>query len=129
MANEFEKILGDIGHGFKVVFEDGKTIAEKLPEYIKVADEVAADAPTVVADVTALGVAVESAALPFETLVGAIEANGANAGADLVLVESVYKNLPAAWADVKAKFTALAITLGADEKAIAAIFTPVPPTA
>lgn len=122
MANEFEKVFEDIGHGIKVAFEDGKTLAEKLPEYLKVADEVAEDAPAVVSEVTELAIAVESAALPLEALAGAIEANGVNVGADLTLVEADYKNFPAAWANVKTKFTALLTTLGADEKAIAAIF-------
>lgn len=122
----FTKVLGSIGHFFKTIFDDGKTLVEKLPTYIKVADDVAADAPTVVDDVTALAVAVEEAALPLETLAAAIAANGTNIGADITLAEAEYKNFPAAYANVKAKFTALLTTLGADEKTIAALFTAPP---
>lgn len=123
--NEFEKVAEEIGHGIKVVFTDGKTIVEKLPQYIKVAEDVAGDSPTVVKDVTAVVAAVSGGAAVFDSLVAAVGGLGANPEADIAVVTALAADLPKVgtyWANVKSSVTTLLQTLGADEKTIAAVF-------
>jgi hypothetical protein len=125
VANEVDKIFEDIGHGIETVFADGKTIAEKLPEYIQVADEAVVDAPTVVKDVTAVVAAVSGGSAIFDALVLAVEGFGTNPTADIAVLGTIVADAPKIgtyWAGVKNAVETLLTTLGADEKQIAAIF-------
>jgi hypothetical protein len=132
MANAFEKVFEEIGHGIKVVFTDGKTIVQKLPEYIQVAEFAVEDAPTVVADVTAVVAALSGGAALFDSLVAAIESLGSNPAADIAVVTAILADAPKVgsyWTGVKNSVTTLLTTLGADEKQIAAVFAAPAPIA
>jgi len=127
MSNEFVKIVDAVGHGFEVVFDDGKTIAEKLPQYIDVTEDAVEDAPTIVKDVTGVVTALSGGAAVFDALVIAIEGFGTNAAADVAAVQAIATDAPkigSYWSGVKSSIETLLTTLGADEKQIAAIFAP-----
>lgn len=123
--NEVEKIFKAIGHGFVVVFADGKSIGEKIPEYVEVAECALEDAPTIVKDVTDVVTAATGGAALFEALVAAVGGFGGNAAADLAVVTALAADAPKIgtyWVNLKDALTKLLQTLGADEKQIAAIF-------
>lgn len=127
MANAVGEFFEKIGHGIAVVFEDGKTIEQKIVEVVKVAEDAVEDAPLIVADVAALSAAVAGGKALEATLMAVLSQLGTNAVSDISLLSQIVAQLPnykTYLATVEASFVKLLTDLKVDEKQIAAIFAP-----
>lgn len=124
-SNPVLSVIEHIGHGIHVAETDITHVVAKLPQYITAAEIAVKDAPTVVADTTAVIAAITGGSALFEALVAATASLGTNVANDISVVQAVLADAPkigAYWTNVKAAVTVLLTTLGADEKAIAAVF-------
>lgn len=124
-SNPILDALEHVGHGIEVVFTDAKTIVAKLPEFITVAEDVATESPTVVAEVTAVVSAITGGSAIFDAVATALSSFGSNPAADVAVLTAVLAQAPQLgtyWTTVKTAVSALLKTLGADEATIAAVF-------
>lgn len=119
----YHKVLAPVGHFFKIVFDDGKTLEENIPLYIQATDDAVKDAPTIVEDTANLISAVTGGAAIFH----ALDSLGLDPLADVEALQAAYADFKTYWPNLKAAVTTELTTLGADGAQIEAIFAPVQP--
>lgn len=116
-GNAFDKFFEHVGHDVHVVFTAGESLVDKLPNFIKAAEDAEKDVPEIVALTQAAIKASIAFAKPGIAIVAALMANGTNILADATIIPTIEAEIPTFESTLSAfvsSIKALASAMGVD---------------
>ena len=116
-GTSLEKFFEHVGHDVHVVFNVGESLVDKLPNFIKAAEDAEKDVPQIVSLVQAVIKTSIALAQPAISVVGTLVGNGANVIADTTVIPAVEADIPTFKTNLAAFVAAikeLASALGVD---------------